>query len=70
MRVEILCSRILREVAMEIDQEPCLKEKEEVVEQVSEGVSMVQAVLCSRHERELTWSPLDEQRCYSCLDLY
>ena len=37
MRVEILCSRILREVAMEIEQEPCLTEKEEVVEQVGEG---------------------------------
>lgn len=59
--MEILCSRILREVAMEIKQKPCLKEKEAVVEQVGEGVSIVQAVLCSRHGKGLTWSPLEEQ---------
>lgn len=64
IRIEILYSRILRKVAIEIEQEPCLKKKEEVVEQMGEGVSMVQAVLSSKHGRGLTWSPLKEQRCY------
>lgn len=47
--------RILREVALEIEQDLCLKEREEVVGRVGKGFGMVWAVL-DRYLYALLWA--------------